>query len=217
MWPGGVQLLQHLEPVTVGQTEVEQHHIPPLTEGQRHRFGGRACLAELHAIGQALHELDQSTAHQRVIVHDENANHRSGRLWPWGAGGNHAATRVPPPERGATSNTPPSTAARSRIPKIPSERGPVVPASVIPPPSSLTSRVTQSLFTPSSMFTRVAPAWRDTFVSASCTMRNSAVASSSLFRIVQEALTDRKSTRLNSSHSQISYAVFCLKKKKKKC
>src|SRR5688572_32356253 len=30
------------------------------------------------------------------------------------------------------------------------------------------------------------------------------------------AAIDRKSTRLNSSHSQISYAVFCLKKKKKK-
>src|SRR5688572_33380000 len=29
-------------------------------------------------------------------------------------------------------------------------------------------------------------------------------------------LVDRKSTRLNSSHSQISYAVFCLKKKTKK-
>src|SRR2546427_2115996 len=29
------------------------------------------------------------------------------------------------------------------------------------------------------------------------------------------AEADRKSTRLNSSHSQISYAVFCLKKKKK--
>src|SRR2546427_6028342 len=29
------------------------------------------------------------------------------------------------------------------------------------------------------------------------------------------APADRKSTRLNSSHSQISYAVFCLKKKKK--
>src|SRR2546430_6822084 len=28
------------------------------------------------------------------------------------------------------------------------------------------------------------------------------------------SLIDRKSTRLNSSHSQISYAVFCLKKKK---
>src|SRR2546430_13071887 len=28
-------------------------------------------------------------------------------------------------------------------------------------------------------------------------------------------VADRKSTRLNSSHSQISYAVFCLKKKKK--
>src|SRR2546430_11724259 len=32
--------------------------------------------------------------------------------------------------------------------------------------------------------------------------------------LVQEPPTDRKSTRLNSSHSQISYAVFCLKKKK---
>src|SRR5689334_23402336 len=30
------------------------------------------------------------------------------------------------------------------------------------------------------------------------------------------ARRDRKSTRLNSSHSSISYAVFCLKKKKKK-
>src|SRR2546430_4559393 len=30
----------------------------------------------------------------------------------------------------------------------------------------------------------------------------------------KQGRTDRKSTRLNSSHSQISYAVFCLKKKK---
>src|SRR2546427_9037434 len=32
----------------------------------------------------------------------------------------------------------------------------------------------------------------------------------------RDADGDRKSTRLNSSHSQISYAVFCLKKKTKK-
>src|SRR5688572_32435989 len=38
--------------------------------------------------------------------------------------------------------------------------------------------------------------------------------SQELFQVVREFL-DRKSTRLNSSHSQISYAVFCLKKKKK--
>src|SRR5688572_32321180 len=31
----------------------------------------------------------------------------------------------------------------------------------------------------------------------------------------RDPTSDRKSTRLNSSHSQISYAVFCLKKKKK--
>src|SRR2546430_4125681 len=34
-------------------------------------------------------------------------------------------------------------------------------------------------------------------------------------RSVLAAFADRKSTRLNSSHSQISYAVFCLKKKKR--
>src|SRR2546427_8909585 len=38
-----------------------------------------------------------------------------------------------------------------------------------------------------------------------CSQNRSSVGSSS---------SDRKSTRLNSSHSQISYAVFCLKKKK---
>src|SRR5207253_5762951 len=35
------------------------------------------------------------------------------------------------------------------------------------------------------------------------------------FRRVGRAARDRKSTRLNSSHVAISYAVFCLKKKKK--
>src|SRR2546430_5565582 len=35
------------------------------------------------------------------------------------------------------------------------------------------------------------------------------------YRRTIEFTEDRKSTRLNSSHSQISYAVFCLKKKKK--
>src|SRR2546430_12544049 len=34
---------------------------------------------------------------------------------------------------------------------------------------------------------------------------------------VERGFRDRKSTRLNSSHSQISYAVFCLKKKKNNC
>src|SRR3712207_7084026 len=37
-----------------------------------------------------------------------------------------------------------------------------------------------------------------------------------LVRRAAEQPEDRKSTRLNSSHANISYAVFCLKKKKKK-
>src|SRR3712207_8409479 len=37
-------------------------------------------------------------------------------------------------------------------------------------------------------------------------------------RVAHDAAdVDRKSTRLNSSHANISYAVFCLKKKKKTC
>src|SRR5690349_23476898 len=34
--------------------------------------------------------------------------------------------------------------------------------------------------------------------------------------VAEKICRDRKSTRLNSSHVEISYAVFCLKKKKKK-
>src|SRR5438128_3993521 len=44
--------------------------------------------------------------------------------------------------------------------------------------------------------------------------RGSKVASGWIGRI-GAGLVDRKSTRLNSSHGSISYAVFCLKKKKK--
>src|SRR2546430_3349628 len=45
----------------------------------------------------------------------------------------------------------------------------------------------------------------------------SALSNNSISLLVyRPAMEDRKSTRLNSSHSQISYAVFCLKKKKKK-
>src|SRR2546427_11312361 len=36
-------------------------------------------------------------------------------------------------------------------------------------------------------------------------------------RAAEDERLDRKSTRLNSSHSQISYAVFCLKKKRYQC
>src|SRR3712207_8443777 len=36
-----------------------------------------------------------------------------------------------------------------------------------------------------------------------------------VFFLISTHFTDRKSTRLNSSHANISYAVFCLKKKKK--
>src|SRR2546430_3315287 len=51
------------------------------------------------------------------------------------------------------------------------------------------------------------------FVAVRANIRTASAARSSVNRALQIALRDRKSTRLNSSHSQISYAVFCLKKK----
>src|SRR4051812_49728594 len=46
--------------------------------------------------------------------------------------------------------------------------------------------------------------------------RNMTLATSSILLRTRKNSLDRKSTRLNSSHMSISYAVFCLKKKKKK-
>src|SRR5690554_7015913 len=48
-------------------------------------------------------------------------------------------------------------------------------------------------------------------------LHNGVIAGAGLDRVDMEPpVPDRKSTRLNSSHVRISYAVFCLKKKKKK-
>src|SRR3712207_8857660 len=66
---------------------------------------------------------------------------------------------------------------------------------------------------PSNVLTTGGGATRDrrtaTALAAIATTANSAAR-------IHAALLDRKSTRLNSSHANISYAVFCLKKKKKK-
>src|SRR2546427_8124993 len=47
------------------------------------------------------------------------------------------------------------------------------------------------------------------------TISHIVASSAATFALLPVLGGDRKSTRLNSSHSQISYAVFCLKKKKK--
>src|SRR2546430_13639500 len=72
-----------------------------------------------------------------------------------------------------------------------------------PPRSTLFPYTT--LFRSTSSVSRVEP-W--TVAATPPTRMNSTLAS-------VRARRDRKSTRLNSSHSQISYAVFCLKKKKR--
>src|SRR2546421_7647449 len=55
--------------------------------------------------------------------------------------------------------------------------------------------------------------FRSAFAPISTDMLLSTIRSSICIASAAEAI-DRKSTRLNSSHDQISYAVFCLKKKK---
>src|SRR5438034_2223830 len=65
-----------------------------------------------------------------------------------------------------------------------------------PPRSTLFPYTTLFRSSPDRRIAAGSPAWRE--------------------RSVCQAGEDRKSTRLNSSHTVISYAVFCLKKKKKK-
>src|SRR5256886_10795737 len=64
-----------------------------------------------------------------------------------------------------------------------------------------------------SMMRRPACRRASTTRSRKCGLSSGAPPVMSSVAMGREAITDRKSTRLNSSHSQISYAVFCLKKK----
>src|SRR5216683_884650 len=77
-----------------------------------------------------------------------------------------------------------------------------------------------------SVVEEMAPMWNTTPISRACPSRNAnsasggTTAASSRLAMLRHLPSwprrDRKSTRLNSSHDQISYAVFCLKKKKRR-
>src|SRR5687768_18009415 len=54
----------------------------------------------------------------------------------------------------------------------------------------------------------------ETLIAASGDWRGTSTLQDPLTGMPEESPSDRKSTRLNSSHGYISYAVFCLKKKK---
>ena len=58
-----MQLPQHVQPVAIGEAEIEQHDVPALAEGERDCSRGRARLPELHGVGQPLQQLDQAAAH----------------------------------------------------------------------------------------------------------------------------------------------------------
>src|SRR5690349_22783185 len=84
-----------------------------------------------------------------------------------------------------------------------------------PPPRS-------TLFPYTTLFRSFAPHWRcrwrcDSVQECSCVVIPSGLRAGqpdfAAGKIKQCLLADRKSTRLNSSHVEISYAVFCLKKK----
>src|SRR5688572_31223265 len=78
-----------------------------------------------------------------------------------------------------------------------------------PPPRS-------TLFPYTTLFRSYAPCSKNNTVGPAFVLRTNTTCSSPVLNRGMPTKSDRKSTRLNSSHSQISYAVFCLKKKKKK-
>src|SRR3712207_7976800 len=82
-----------------------------------------------------------------------------------------------------------------------------------PPRSTLFPYTT--LFRSSLEVKRDKSAWRhDLYDGRSCSGLAHAPSRLHLAQVAGDDPLDRKSTRLNSSHANISYAVFCLKKKK---
>src|SRR2546430_11601403 len=81
-----------------------------------------------------------------------------------------------------------------------------------PPRSTLFPYTTlfRSVWLPASIYLLATGSWVKAVILAAW----GALIVGSIDNVLRPYLIDRKSTRLNSSHSQISYAVFCLKKKK---
>src|SRR3712207_8766719 len=85
-----------------------------------------------------------------------------------------------------------------------------------------------TLFPYTTLFRSIPSVWSTTTPQAAIAARQQGCVEEALRRILGDLiytpafpravdLLDRKSTRLNSSHANISYAVFCLKKKKSHC
>src|SRR5690349_23397049 len=79
-------------------------------------------------------------------------------------------------------------------------------------PSFPTRRSSDLIFTAGNLVCALAPSYEWLMAARVVT----SLAHGTFFGVGSVVATDRKSTRLNSSHVEISYAVFCLKKKKKK-
>src|SRR5688572_32035397 len=105
---------------------------------------------------------------------------------------------APPPESAA----PP--AAETQAPQPAPQPPPAQPPAVAPPPAELDARALE---------TQAEERYADGDLEGAAVLyRQAADRAESTAERVRLLVVDRKSTRLNSSHSQISYAVFCLKK-----
>src|SRR5688572_31896915 len=71
-----------------------------------------------------------------------------------------------------------------------------------------------TLFPYTTLFRSMSRPWRSSSSDTRIGRSRESASADTAVATADHTATDRKSTRLNSSHSQISYAVFCLKKKK---
>src|SRR5207245_2058994 len=111
---GGPELRNRVDAVHPRHLEVKQDDVRPRGLGGGHPLLRGSGHSNHLKVPVVLEDGDQSLTHHRVIVHDEDANHAvpSRR-------GTEATTDVPPPGRLSTRSVPPSSRARSRMPRIP--------------------------------------------------------------------------------------------------
>ncbi len=110
-------------PILIAEFQVEQHDVGVEAPDQRHRLVGRSGRPHHRKVRLVLQDRHEPLPDDRVIVDDEHADHTPA---PPSAGcpissgsGTVARTVVPRPGRLSSRRLPPSSRARSRIPRMP--------------------------------------------------------------------------------------------------
>src|SRR5918992_643466 len=123
------------QPVQLRHTDVHEDEVGAHPLRLSHRGRAVACLPDHLDVGLRVKQRPDPGPHQRLVVGQQHLDHALSFSLRAAGTGSRAHTRKPPPAAGPAANSPPSAAARSRIPGMPlPPLGPVPAAVAAEPP-----------------------------------------------------------------------------------